>query len=96
MQRDYGKPCLAATSALIAGFEISARVYFPSPVFEAIFEPLYLFFPPTYTPGEILRVIRTLFPIILQCLVFILDSTLDALPENEEDPLRVLKNIKVR
>lgn len=79
-----------------AAFEVLSRVYFPSPLFEAIFEPLYLFFPSTYTPGEMLRVMRQLFPTLLTFIVFVLDHTLDALPISEEDPLVKLKTIKSR
>lgn len=52
------------------------------------------FFPEYYTLSECLNLMRIFFPVGLTLLISMLDFTLDSVPENADDPLAILRNIK--
>jgi len=51
-------------------------------------------FPDYYTLAECLNLMRVFFPVFLTLLMTVLDFTLDKLPENSDDPLKILRTIK--
>ena len=76
-----------------AGFEIFLKISYNNKNYKPYFD-LYLgLWPNLWTPGEALRTQKILIPILLSIVLFLLDVTFDRLPENPQDPLKVLNNI---
>jgi hypothetical protein len=57
-------------------------------------KPILSLFPEYYTLAECLNLMRIFFPVGLTLIITILDFTLDRVPENADDPLFILRNIK--
>jgi len=58
-------------------FEIMTRIYYGLSGYDTYFEYIRTPFPPLYTLGECMVVMRSVFPILLVCLITILDCTFD-------------------
>ena len=76
-----------------AGFEIFIKTSYNSEVYKPYFDLYMTLWPSLWTPGEALRTQKILLPLILSFVLFALDATFDRLPENPQDPLKVLNNI---
>lgn len=90
VNRDYGRPALAITIASIGAFEFYSKIYYGDPKFDIYINAALELFPNTYTLGEALRVLRYGMPIILQATVLMLDNSFDVLPDEPENPTKLL------
>ena len=93
LQRSYGRPCLAVAIAMIGTFEYGAKIYYGDPRFDTFIDQALQLFPDTYTLGEALKVLRYGMPIILQATVLMMDNSFDVLPEEPDDPTKLLRRI---
>jgi hypothetical protein len=96
IKRSYGRSAIAFLCIASAAFEIWIKTNYSNEIFKPYFDIYMSFWPNLWTPGEALRTQKTLLPLVLAFVLFTLDVTVDRLPENPEDPLRVLNNITNR
>jgi hypothetical protein len=73
-------------------FEILARINYGVSDYDFIFDTIRTPFPPMWTMGECLKVARSVFPMMLVTLIFLLDNTIDR-QGPMEDSLENLKSV---
>lgn len=93
MQRSYGRSAIAFACVANAGFEIFIKKNYGNPQYKWLTDAYLSFWPSLWTMGEALRFQKVLLPMFLSVLLFLLDATLDRLPENPNDPLAALNGI---
>ena len=77
IERTYGKACVSTMALSLGIFEIFTKMYISYKPYDQMLASLFVVFPETYTTAENLKLIRQVFPIVLQLLVLFLDNTLD-------------------
>ena len=69
------------------------KLFYYDEAFKPYFSIYMSLYPNLWTPCEALRMQKILLPLVLSFVLFLFDVTVDRLPENPEDPLRVLNQI---
>lgn len=77
-------------------FEFVAKIYYGQTSTEFIVSTLLTVFPPNYTIGESLKVVKKGLPLFLTLILYSLDNSIDTYVNKDDDSLEKLINIVER
>jgi hypothetical protein len=89
IDRKVGKTAAVLLCGAMCYLEYNARILYGQTELQSYFDKFNSLFPPSWTLGESLALVRSLISVALMLLVFVLDATVDRLVEGQ-DPCSTL------